>query len=105
MKVSESSSSHPSVWGLAPYFSMLVSQRSWMRMLVAALAALGAAAAQTVDHFPVPAGSHPHDVAPAADGSGVWFTAQRSGHLGFLDPDTAEVRPVPPGQGSRPPGV
>ena len=105
MKVSESSSSHPSVLGLAAYFSMLVSQRSWMRTLVAALAALGAATAQTVDHFPVPAGSHPHDVAPAADGDGVWFTAQRSGHLGFLDPDTGEVRLVPLGQGSRPHGV
>ena len=28
--------------------------------------------------FDVPAGSHPHDVAPAADG-GVWYTAQGSG--------------------------
>ena len=26
-----------------------------------------------------------HDVAPAPDG-GVWFTAQRSGHLGWFDP-------------------
>jgi virginiamycin B lyase len=33
----------------------------------------------------VPPGSHPHDVAPAADG-GVWYTAQRLGALGHLDP-------------------
>ncbi len=26
-----------------------------------------------------------HDVAPAPDG-GVWFSAQRSGHLGWFDP-------------------
>ncbi|HXV88534.1 MAG TPA: hypothetical protein VD710_05495, partial [Nitrososphaeraceae archaeon] len=35
--------------------------------------------------FSVPAGSHPHDVAPAKNGS-VWYTAQRSGELGLLDP-------------------
>jgi virginiamycin B lyase len=33
----------------------------------------------------VPPGSHPHDVAPATDG-GVWYTAQRLGALGHLDP-------------------
>ena len=27
-----------------------------------------------------------HDVAPAPDG-GVWFSAQRSGHLGWFDPE------------------
>lgn len=35
--------------------------------------------------FPVPAGSRPHDVAPADDG-GVWYTAQGSGALGHLNP-------------------
>ena len=35
--------------------------------------------------FPVPEGSGPHDVAPAPDGI-VWFTAQRAGALGRLDP-------------------
>ncbi len=33
--------------------------------------------------YEVPAGSGPHDVAPAADG-GVWFTAQRAGSLGYI---------------------
>ena len=79
-------------------------RRIVMAALFAAAAALAAAGAQTVEYFPVPAGSHPHDVAPAADG-GVWFTAQRSGHLGLLDPDTGEVQLVPLGQGSRPHGV
>lgn len=54
--------------------------------------------------FDVPAGSGPHDVAPAADG-GVWYTAQRSGELGHLDPDTGVVRHIPLGPGSRPHGV
>ena len=29
-----------------------------------------------VQEYPVPAGSRPHDVAPAADGRSVWYTAQ-----------------------------
>ena len=33
----------------------------------------------TMQTFSVPAGSHPHDVAPAADGQHVWYTAQRAG--------------------------
>ena len=54
--------------------------------------------------FPVPAGSRPHDVAPAVDG-GVWYTAQGSGELGWLDPETGETRHTPLGSGSRPHGV
>ena len=54
--------------------------------------------------YPVPAGSRPHDVAPAADG-GVWYTAQGSGELGWLDPETGETRHIPLGAGSRPHGV
>jgi virginiamycin B lyase len=38
-----------------------------------------------------------HDVAPAPDG-GVWFTAQRSGHLGWFDPQSARVELVALGQ-------
>ena len=45
-----------------------------------------------------------HDVAPAPDG-GVWFTAQRSGHLGWFDPKSARVELVPLGNGSSPHGV
>jgi virginiamycin B lyase len=54
--------------------------------------------------YDVPAGSGPHDVAPAADG-GVWYTAQRSGALGYLDPATGSTRHVDLGQGSAPHGV
>lgn len=57
-----------------------------------------------VETFPVPAGTHPHDVAPAADG-GVWYTAQNTGRLGWLDPDSGDVREIPLGAGSSPHGV
>jgi virginiamycin B lyase len=58
----------------------------------------------TVQEYPVPPGSHPHDVAPAPDG-GVWYTAQRGGALGWLDPATGETRHIPLGPGSAPHGV
>ncbi len=57
-----------------------------------------------IESYPVPAGSRPHDVAPAADG-GVWYTAQGSGDLGWLDPATGETRHIDLGPGSRPHGV
>ena len=58
----------------------------------------------TIQEYPVPAGTHPHDVAPASDGS-VWYTAQISGALGKLDPTTGETRHIPLGSGSSPHGV
>lgn len=54
--------------------------------------------------FDVPRGSRPHDVAPAPDGS-VWYTAQRRGALGILNPRTGAVREVALGEGSAPHGV
>jgi virginiamycin B lyase len=54
--------------------------------------------------YPVRGGSHPHDVAPASDG-GVWYTGQRVGTLGWLDPATGSVVETPPGNGSAPHGV
>lgn len=60
--------------------------------------------ALVVESFPVPPGSQPHDVAPAVDG-GVWYTAQGSGELGWLNPDTGETFHIPLGEGSRPHGV
>jgi virginiamycin B lyase len=60
--------------------------------------------ANSVERFPVPAGSAPHDVAPAPDGT-VWYTAQRTGKLGRLDPATGNTTEVPLGSGSAPHGV
>jgi len=58
----------------------------------------------SVETYEVPAGTQPHDVAPAADG-GIWYTAQATGRLGWLDPETGEVREIPLGAGSAPHGV
>ena len=44
-------------------------------ILAFCVAAVPARAQTVVQEYVVPAGSHPHDVAPAADG-GVWLTAQ-----------------------------
>jgi virginiamycin B lyase len=77
-----------------------------LRVAAAALATTLAAhvSAQTVRYFDLPKGSGPHDVAPAPDGS-VWYTAQRTGHLGRLDPRTGAVEEIPLGRGSAPHGV
>ena len=60
--------------------------------------------AAEVRTYPVPEGAHPHDVAPAPDGS-IWYTAQGQGALGRLDPETGDVKQVPLGEGSAPHGV
>jgi virginiamycin B lyase len=57
-----------------------------------------------IEEFPVPSGSHPHDVAPATDGT-IWYTAQRSGELGKLDPRTGNTYHIYLGNGSAPHGV
>ncbi|MGH2621710.1 MAG: hypothetical protein ACRDHG_14245, partial [Anaerolineales bacterium] len=57
-----------------------------------------------IEEYPVPSGSHPHDVAPAPDGT-VWYTAQNSGALGRLDPISGATRHIPLGSGSAPHGV
>ena len=80
-----------------------------MRLLVATLCAAAILSEHSVtaeialELFPV-AGNRPHDVAPAPDG-GVWYTAQRSGFLGKLDPKTGEVVQIALGRGSAPHGV
>ena len=96
--------------------------RSWLAtcaiVILAALTPLPEVAAQTSSpaatspesclrtvRFPVPAGNRPHDVAPAADGTRVWYTAQRAGALGLLDPATGSVQTIPLGEGSAPHGV
>lgn len=44
-----------------------------------------------IQSFPVPDDAHPHDVAPAPDGT-VWYTAQHQGALGRLEPESGEIR-------------
>jgi virginiamycin B lyase len=57
-----------------------------------------------VKEYTLPAGTQPHDVAPAVDG-GVWYTAQRKGALGYLDPSNGKTQHIPLGEGSAPHGV
>jgi virginiamycin B lyase len=57
-----------------------------------------------IKEYPVPKGSHPHDIAPARDG-GVWYTAQHSGELGWLDPVSGHTKHIPLGRNSAPHGV
>ncbi len=63
-----------------------------------------AAARLRVREYAVPPGTHPHDVAPAPDGT-VWYTAQSTGNLGRLDPKTGKTTEIPLGEGSAPHGV
>jgi virginiamycin B lyase len=57
-------------------------------------------------YFDVSPGAHPHDVA-AAPGSGapVYYTAQRTGKLGILDPKTGKYEEIALGPRSAPHGV
>jgi virginiamycin B lyase len=57
-----------------------------------------------LQEYPVTRGQGPHDVAPARDGA-VWYTAQLSGELGWLDPKFGLIRTIKLGAGSAPHGV
>ena len=57
-----------------------------------------------IKEYKVPKGSHPHDVAPAPDGT-VWYTAQNLEALGRLDPKTGKTEHIHLGDGSSPHGV
>lgn len=80
-----------------------------MKFLAALLSALAAGAANaqvTIQEYPLPARVGAHDVwADPAPGGPVWFSAQRSGELGRLDPRTGRVELIPLGSGSSPHGV
>ena len=72
---------------------------------LSALSALSAAGEVTVQAYPLPAGERPHDVAPDPNGTVVWYTAQRAGGLGQLEPATGKAWLIPLGRGSAPHGV
>ena len=71
---------------------------------VGALSIPEPATAQDVSYYEVPKGDGPHDVAPAPDGT-VWYTGQRAGVLGRLDPKTGNVDRIKLGEESAPHGV
>ena len=80
-------------------------RRVWCAFLIALLLPAFAAAEISVKTYELPkGGGSPHDVAVGADGI-VWYTAQRDGKLGRLDPATGKVDLIPLGSGSAPHGV
>lgn len=83
-----------------------------IRRPAVALLALAAVAIASATAAPSPwrewsvaSGSHPHDVAPSADGKTVYYTAQFEGALGILDIASGKWRHVDLGDGSSPHGV
>jgi virginiamycin B lyase len=67
---------------------------------------LSNAFAETVHYFPVPKGTHPHDVAASPEANGVvYYTAQHTGKLGLLYPASGKTEEFPLGEGSAPHGV
>ena len=81
-----------------------------MRRIISALIVTlvaGAAIAQvTVQEYPLPPRVGAHDVwADPAPGGPVWFSAQRSGQLGRLDPTSGKVEMIPLTPKSAPHGV
>ena len=83
-------------------------RRSLLAVILTTLALVLPSAARAevaTQSYTLPAGGgYPHDVAVGKDGI-VWYTAQRSGQLGRLDPATGKVELVPLGPGAAPHGV
>lgn len=84
--------------------------RGWEWLLPLLLASVllptfsGPAFSQQVRYYDVPRGSHPHDVAPAPDGT-VWYTAQSKAALGRLNPQSGKAEQIALGERSAPHGV
>jgi virginiamycin B lyase len=87
---------------------MIAPRRRMNPLVLLAFAALALcaphAAAAEVNYYNVPKGAHPHDVAPALDGT-VFYTAQWQGALGILDPKTGKTTQIALGKDSAPHGV
>jgi virginiamycin B lyase len=80
-------------------------RRVLLVILLSLLALPPAASAQVaLQAYALPPGGAPHDVAVGGDGI-VWYTAQRSGHLGRLDPATGKVDLISLGPTAAPHGV
>jgi virginiamycin B lyase len=66
----------------------------------------GPSAAEDGRAYPLPRGAGVHDVAPSPEPDGpVWYTAQRQGALGKLDPVSGKVEQIRLGDDSAPHGV
>lgn len=64
------------------------------------------ATADPIRYYPVPEGTHPHDVAASPEANGpVYYTAQKTGRLGILNPVSGQTQEISLGEGSAPHGV
>jgi virginiamycin B lyase len=79
--------------------------RTCLAALVGAAMLYCAGASGEVRYYDVASGGRPHDVAADPSGGPVYYTAQRTGKLGILDPSTGKFDEVPLGAGSAPHGV
>ena len=78
----------------------------WMALSATAMVVMAApACAQQVQYYDLPPGGRAHDVAVTPDGQEVWWTVQRGGGHGILNPATGETTIIPLGEGSAPHGV
>ena len=86
---------------------MTASQRRATQLFVVITALVSAATAWSEpSYFNVAPGAGVHDVAAAPTAGGpVYYTAQRSGKLGILDPKTGKTEEIPLGPRSAPHGV
>lgn len=85
---------------------MVIRNLNFLVVALTFLTPAPSAIAADPSYFAVTNGSHPHDVAaaPGADGP-VYYTAQRTGKLGILDPKSGKVEEIPLGENSAPHGV
>lgn len=81
----------------------------YLKLLLLTLAlpcTVASSALADTTYFAVSKGSHPHDVAAAQKVDGpIYFTAQKTGKLGILDPKSGKVEEVALGEDSAPHGV
>lgn len=73
-------------------------------VLAAVVVSIASHAAE-VKYYDVVSGSGPHDVAAAPNGGVVYYTAQRQGALGIVDPSSGKVEQIKLGDRSSPHGV
>ena len=80
-------------------------RRLLIALSLAVLALPAAAADVSTRSYALPrGGGYPHDVAVSANGL-VWYTAQRDGKLGRLEPESGKVDLISLGEGAAPHGV
>jgi streptogramin lyase len=85
----------------SPFAVLALAEAGMIGILIAAasLVLVTGAAGAEMRFYQLPAGSYPHDVAPAPDGI-VWFSGQQQGLAGRFDPQTGNLEKIPLGRGA-----